>query len=171
MGIEQAEAWWRTGCGMCQQNKDGRKEKGRKGNSTEEALCLWWELGRFFRGALWSFTRAHALQISYMLWRVSSPQAGQLTNVFTRSSFISSQLMWPGILHPSPILLILNIPSLAVLENIFARSCELLACFCLLCTNRSLVFSLSLATDLLQLLLISFIYCTFQIEAEMRKKC
>lgn len=31
MGIEQAQAWWRTGCGMCQQNKDGRKKRGGRG--------------------------------------------------------------------------------------------------------------------------------------------
>lgn len=87
-----------------------------------------------------------------------------------RSSFIPTQLIRLGILHLYPILLIFNIPSLAVLENIFAHSCGVLACFSLLYTNRSLVFSLSLATDFLQLLFISFIDFTFQIVAEMRKK-
>lgn len=27
MGVEHVEAWWRTGCGVCQQNKDGEKNK------------------------------------------------------------------------------------------------------------------------------------------------
>lgn len=127
MGVEQAEAWWRTGCGMCQQNKDRSKKKimrevGR--SSTEETHCLWWGLARFFRGASWCLTRAQALQISYQFLRISSPIFFHIFSV--------GNVVWPGILYPIATLLIFNIPSLAVQENVFARLCEVLACFCFL---------------------------------------
>lgn len=31
MGVEEAEVWWRTGCRMCQHNKDGRGKKKKEG--------------------------------------------------------------------------------------------------------------------------------------------
>lgn len=79
--------------------------------------------------------------------------------------------VWPGILHPIAILLILNILSLAVLEDIFVHTCEALPCFCFMYHKQiTSLLARNLATDFIQLLLISFIYFTFQTEAEMRKK-
>lgn len=45
MGVEQAEAWWWAGCGICQQNKDGRKKKRGWGEHVQQKKhCLWWGL-------------------------------------------------------------------------------------------------------------------------------
>lgn len=130
--------------------KQGWEEKKKGGGSSaEETLCLWWGLAGFFRSALWCFARAQALQISYLLLRISSPEtlvnSPMSSQDLPSSVFSIGNVVWPGILHPMAILLIINIPSLVILEKIFAHPCEVLACFCFL-YHKQITSLLALST-------------------------
>lgn len=141
MGVEHVEAWCWTGCGVCQQNKDGGKKK--VGFQRKKNTLLVGRTGLTLQGALWCFTRAQAFQITDLISLVQlippSPPQILVTyhcpdKIFLHSfSFCN---MWPGILHPIAVLLILNVQLLAVSENIFPHPGSY-------ATTRSLIFQFS----------------------------
>lgn len=144
---------WKHGCWACGSlvlnrvwsvpAKQGWGEK-KSGISKEKNTLLVGRTGLTLQGALWCFTRAQAFQITDLISLVQlilPPTPPQILvtyhcpdKIFLHSfSFCN---MWPGILHPIAVLLILNVQLLAVSENVFPHPGSY-------ATTRSLIFQFS----------------------------